>query len=181
MNRRIFQLAPLAGLLVVLAACSSGTAPSTGQPDSTSTDTPSTGMPMASGDSAAAFAWGEPAEAAEADRVIEITMLDGLRFEPDAVEVSVGETVTFKLSNPGQLPHDFTLGDEQTQDEHEAKMAGGGMSGTGQNESNALTLQAGEEGELTWFFTAPATILFGCHVPGHYDSGMVGTLTIAGS
>lgn len=181
MNRRIFQLAPLAGLLVVLAACSSGIEPSPSQPDSTSTDTPSTGMPMASAESGVAFAWGEPAEASDADRVIEVIMTDGLRFEPDAVDVNVGETVTFKLTNSGQMPHDFTLGDQQTQDEHEAQMAGGGMSGTGQNESNALTLRTGEEGELTWRFTAPATILFGCHVPGHYDAGMVGDLTIAGS
>ncbi len=175
LNRRIFQLAPLAGLLVILAACSSGTEPSTSQPDATSP-----AMPTASGDSGAAFAWGEPAEASEADRVIEVTMTDAMRFEPDAVEVSVGEMVTFRLTNAGQLPHDFTLGEEQTQDEHEAQMAGGTF-GMGQSEPNALTLQAGEEGELTWRFTAPATILFGCHVPGHYDAGMVGDLTITGS
>jgi len=112
--------------------------------------------------------------------VIEISMLDELRFDPDTVEVAVGETVTLRVTNDGQIRHDFTLGDEETQAEHEAEMAEGGMS-MGHDEPNQLGLDAGESGELTWHFTAPASILYGCHEPGHYDAGMVGTLTIAGS
>jgi uncharacterized cupredoxin-like copper-binding protein len=137
---------------------------------------------MASGDAHAdgGFAWGVPAGAGEADRVIEIEMLDELRFAPAALDVSVGETVTFRVTNTGQLPHDFTLGDEETQTEHDAEMAGG-MDGMGHDEPNTLTLEAGESGELTWRFTEPGRILFGCHIPGHYDAGMVGTLTISGS
>ena len=125
----------------------------------------------------AEFAWGEPAETEDADRVVEIRMLDELRFDPSEVEVRVGETVTFQVTNAGQLPHDFALGDEATQAEHEAEMAEGEMAGRG--EPNVLTLQSGERGELTWRFTNPGTILYGCHVPGHYDAGMVGTLTIS--
>lgn len=177
LNRSARQLAPIAGLLLILAACSAGAEPTASE---AGTESPSPDMPMASGDLAGGFAWGEPAEAAEADRVVEINMLDELRFEPDAVEVSVGETVTFHVTNAGQLSHDFTLGDEETQNKHDAEMAEGGMSGTGPDEPNVMTLDGGEQGELTWRFTAPATILFGCHVPGHYDAGMVGTLTIAG-
>jgi len=178
LNRSARQLAPLAGLLLILAACSAGTEPTAAE---TGTQSASADMPVASGDLAGGFAWGEPAEAGEADRVVEINMIDELRFEPDAVEVSVGETVTFQVTNAGQLPHDFTLGDEETQDQHDAEMAGGGMSGTGSDEPNVMTLDGGDQGELTWRFTAPGTILFGCHVPGHYDAGMVGTLTIAES
>lgn len=138
------------------------------------------GMPMASDDHAE-FAWGEPAEASEADRVVDISMLDELRFDPATIEVAVGEAVTFRVTNDGQLAHDFTLGDEETQADHEAEMAEGGMSGMGHDEPNVLSLEAGESGELTWRFTAPASILYGCHEAGHYDAGMVGTLTISGS
>lgn len=37
------------------------------------------------------------------------------------------------------------------------------------------------EGELTGHFTEAATVLCGCHVTGHDDAGMVGTITVAGS
>ena len=170
MRRLAARLAPLAALLLILAACSTGTSPSA-----------SPTMPMASDDHAAGFAWGEPAEAGEADRVIEITMSDQLRFEPASVEVRVGETVTFKVTNPGAIPHDFTLGDEQTQDEHEAEMVAGGMAGMGHDEPNTATLDPGEEAELTWRFTQAGSIRYGCHLTGHYAAGMVGTITIVAS
>lgn len=167
MHRHATRLVPLTGLLLILAACSTGTQPSA---------SPST--PMASDGDAGTFAWGEPAEAGEADRVIEITMSDQLRFEPASVEVRVGETVTFKVTNPGAIPHDFTLGDEETQDEHEADMVAGGM---GHDEPNKATLDPGEEAELTWRFTQAGTIRYGCHLTGHYAAGMVGTITIVAS
>jgi len=177
LNHSARRLAPIAGLTLILAACSAGAAPSS---STTGAASASADTPMAS-DNHAGFAWGEPAEAADADRVIEVAMLDELSFDPAAIEVAVGETVTFNVTNAGQLPHDFTLGDEETQDEHDAEMAEAGMSGMGLDEPNALTLEGGESGELTWTFTAPASILFGCHVPGHYAAGMVGDLTIVGS
>lgn len=176
MNRLAFRLAPAGILMLVLAACSTAASPS---PSVGDMGDGHSDMPMASDDHGE-FAWGEPAEASEADRVVEISMLDELRFDPDAVEVTVGETVTFQVTNDGQIVHDFTLGDEHMQEEHDAEMAEG-MPNMGHDEPNVLTLEAGESGELTWHFTAPASILYGCHVPGHYDAGMVGTLTITGS
>ncbi|MEK6720074.1 MAG: cupredoxin family protein [Chloroflexota bacterium] len=170
------RLAPILGLLF-LAACSAGAAPSASDPGQPS---PTDEMPMASDDHAAGFSGGEPADASAADRVVEIRMLDALRFEPASVDVKVGETITFRVINDGQITHDFTLGDAETQDKHDAEMAAG-MSGMGHDKPNVLTVDPGAEGELTWRFTAPATLLYGCHVPGHYGAGMVGTLTIAGS
>lgn len=170
------RLAPLMGLLLVVSACSAGASPSPSDPAQAS---PSD-MPMTSDDHDETFAWGEPAEASQADRVVEVTMLDTLAFEPASIEVKVGETITFKLVNAGKIQHDFTLGDEETQDEHDADMASG-MTGMGQEEPNAMTLDPGATGEMTWRFTAPASILFGCHIPGHYAGGMVGTMMIAGA
>ncbi|MEO6577976.1 MAG: plastocyanin/azurin family copper-binding protein [Candidatus Limnocylindria bacterium] len=170
------RLAPLIGLLLIVSACSAGAAPSASDPGQAS---PSE-MPMTSDDHDESFAWGEPAEASQADRVVEVTMLDSLTFEPASIEVKVGETITFKLINAGKIPHDFTLGDEATQDEHDADMASG-MPGMGQEEPNAMTLDPGATGEMTWHFTAPESILFGCHIPGHYAGGMVGSMMITGA
>jgi uncharacterized cupredoxin-like copper-binding protein len=167
----------LGGLLLVLAACSSGVPPLTSDAAKPS---PSAVMPMASGDAMESFAWGMPAAAADADRVIEVQMLDQLRFEPSSIDVKVGETVTFKVLNSGKITHDFTLGDEEMQDEHEAEMAAG-MPSTGHDEPNQMSIEPGSEGELTWRFTEATTVLYGCHVTGHYGAGMVGTITVAGS
>jgi len=169
--RSPLRLTLVAAVALVLAACSAA--------DSTGTAGAGSPMPLDDGDSHAeeGVAWGEPAPASEADRVVEVRMLDELRFEPDSIEVSVGETVTFRVTNAGQLLHDFTLGDEAAQAEHEAEMAES-RAEAGHAEPNVLTLDGGETGELTWRFTAPATMLYGCHVPGHYDAGMVGTLAV---
>ncbi len=127
------------------------------------------------------FGFGDPMEAADASRVIEIKALDDFTFEPASVMIEAGETVTFRVENVGLLDHDFTLGDSETQDEHEAEMVE--MAATGNmamhDEPNAFGLTSGEVKEMSWHFTETGEILFGCHTPGHYPAGMVGSITIA--
>ena len=126
------------------------------------------------------FSFGEPADAADADRTIEIEANNDLRFGPDSVTVSNGETITFRITNTGTLEHDFLLGDEEAQEEHEAEMMEMMESGEEMEHSdpNAVSLPVGETVELTWHFTEPGTVLFGCHVTGHYAAGMKGTITV---
>ncbi|CAN5869206.1 cupredoxin family protein [soil metagenome] len=124
------------------------------------------------------FSFGSPAEAADADRVIEMQATDSLTFEPAEVTVAPGETVTFRLVNQGNLVHDFTLGDQATQDEHEAEMAE--MGDMAHEEPNVATIPAGETIEFTWTFSESGTVLIGCHQPGHYAAGMTGQITVEG-
>ena len=127
------------------------------------------------------FAFGEAADAADADRVIEIETLDTLKFDPESLEISVGETITFRVTNPGNLPHDFTLADSAGQDEHEEEMAemiaSGGMA---MDDPNAFAIEPGETKELTWHFEEAGTVLIGCHQTGHYAAGMIATITVSG-
>lgn len=124
------------------------------------------------------FSFGSPAEAADADRVIEIQATDNLTFEPANITVAAGETVTFRLINQGNLVHDFTLGDQTTQDKHEAEMAE--MGGMVHDDPNVVVIPAGETVELTWTFAEAGTVLIGCHQPGHYAAGMTGRVTVEG-
>lgn len=127
------------------------------------------------------FSFGEPAEADDADRVIDIDAADSLSFDPNDIEVEVGETVTFRVTNVGKLPHDFTIGDSDTQDDHEAEMAEMAempMDGMGVDDVNAMTMDPGETKDMTWTFSEAAEILMGCHIPGHYAGGMRGTIRI---
>ena len=124
------------------------------------------------------FEFGDPMEAEDASRVIEISAEDDFTFDPAGVTVTAGETVTFRVTNVGAIPHDFVLGDSHMQDEHEAEMAE--MSGdmAMHDEPNAFVLEPGETKEMTWHMTESGEILFGCHQPGHYQAGMKGTVTI---
>lgn len=122
------------------------------------------------------FTFGEPGDSANADRIIEIVTTNDLVFNPADLTVTAGETIKFRIVNDGTIIHDFTLGDEATQEEHEQEMAE--MGGMAQDEANAMVVAAGETKELTWTFTEPGTVFIGCHQPGHYDAGMKGQITV---
>lgn len=119
----------------------------------------------------------EGADPVDGVRTIEVSALDELRFDPETIEVAAGETIRFVVTNPGSTLHDFYIGTEEEQSAHAAEM--GGMDHDADPEAEALTLEAGETDELTVTFDEPGTVLFGCHQPGHYDGGMVGTITVS--
>jgi uncharacterized cupredoxin-like copper-binding protein len=110
---------------------------------------------------------------------IEIEALDELAWAPPSVTVQAGETVTFVVTNDGEAQHEFVLGPEHVQQAHEDAAAGGMEHGEAGEEAMAvLELAPGETGEATVTFDEPGEILYGCHEPGHYDGGMVGTVTV---
>ena len=126
------------------------------------------------------FTFGTPGDPADADRIIGVDANDDLTFDPADIQVSAGETITFVVTNTGAVPHDFTIGDEATQDAHEEEMAEMIASGEmGEHtDPNAVVLEAGETKELTWTFTETGTVLIGCHQPGHYAGGMKGAVEV---
>ena len=120
---------------------------------------------------------GGPADADEAARMVQVTTLDTMTFEPSSIDVAAEETVTFLVTNSGQITHEFTLGDAAAQQEHADKMAE--MDGEMvHDEPNSLTLQPGETKQLTWRFGDAGTLEYACHEPGHYEVGMRGEITI---
>ncbi|MPZ69041.1 MAG: hypothetical protein GEU71_05875 [Actinobacteria bacterium] len=120
---------------------------------------------------------GEVADESDADRTIKVEALDELAFDPESLSVEAGEVVTFEITNDGQVVHEFVLGDETFQESHEEDMTGGHGDEMGHME-NGITLGPGESGSLTWRFTESGEILFGCHVRGHYEGGMVGSIVV---
>ncbi|WDY59609.1 cupredoxin domain-containing protein [Pseudomonas sp. PSKL.D1] len=147
-------------------------------------------------DEAKTFAFGEPAPAAKATRTVEVVLKD-ISFEPNNLQVKAGETVRFVLINEGKLPHEFNLGDKAMHAEHQKEMiamqgklytAGMNHEGMdhgqmnhgahGHDAGNTVLVQPGQRAELTWTFRKSAPIEFACNVPGHYQAGMVGPLTI---
>ena len=126
------------------------------------------------------FAFGQPGKPDEADRTVTIVMTDN-RFDPDKLEVKVGETIRFVLTNTSTLDHDFTLGDVAIQKAHRAEMAEMAKEGHEMHHAgdpDAVFVTAGQSGELTWRFTRAGRLEFDCNVPRHYEAGMAGTISV---
>jgi uncharacterized cupredoxin-like copper-binding protein len=184
-----FRLLSLIAVLLVLTACGGGEDQAGAAADSgTEGSATATDGGAHMGDHAGAeptdFAFGHPADAADADRAVEIHTSDELAFDPAEVTVAQGETVTFTVTNDGDLAHDFVIGDDAAQEEHAlemSEMAAEGEEGEEHRDANAVSVPAGETVELTWTFDGEAEELrYGCHVPGHYEAGMAGDIVVEG-
>lgn len=89
--------------------------------------------------------------------------------------VRAGEPVTFVVTNSGATDHEFYIGDEAAQADHEQEMRADGMM---HDDPDGITLKAGETKELIHTFDQAGETLAGCHVAGHYAGGMRGTITV---
>jgi uncharacterized cupredoxin-like copper-binding protein len=188
MSRSSIRLAAVVAAGLLLAACG-GAADTAGEasttsapPDADEAQGDATGGGMDDGmddgmDMSGAY--GAPADASEADRTIEVAVDNDLAFKPDEYEVAAGEVVTFRITNTGDIEHEFVLGDEQAQQQMAEEMAEADGHAHSAEMSNAVTIRPGEEAELIWRFPDEATtVLVGCHVPGHWEAGMRGSVTV---
>jgi uncharacterized cupredoxin-like copper-binding protein len=157
---RLSRLALIPALVVVVAACSSGGGASTGAP------------------SASPAASSVPSASAAAATRVEVTLTDALKIEPAAMTVQAGVPVTFVVTNSGATDHEFYLGDEEAQAEHEKEMAD--MGGMAHDEPEGIALKPGETKEVTYTFDAAGKAVAGCHVVGHYGAGMKAEVTVVG-
>ncbi len=136
-------------------------------------------MAMASG-----AGHGEESTAAPAfalpDRTVLVEAGDEMRFMPESLSVTAGETVAFVVTNTGEAVHELVIGDEATQQAHEAEMAEGAghEDETDHNFANAVSVAPGETATLVYAFDEPGALLYGCHVPGHYAAGMKGMIEV---
>jgi uncharacterized cupredoxin-like copper-binding protein len=119
---------------------------------------------------------GQPGVAAKVGRTVAITMSDNMRFDPAAVTVMQGETIRFRVRNQGKLRHEMMLGTAKEVAEHAQMMRA--MPDMVHHDANALTLDAGQEGELLWQFTRRGTFDFACLEPGHFEAGMRGVIVV---
>lgn len=119
---------------------------------------------------------GQPGKADDVSRTIEIDMSDNMRFSPDNIKVQAGETIRFKVTNSGKLAHELVIGDMATLLEHAEMMRN--MPDMAHEESNMISLEAAEQGELLWKFTDAGNVDFACLLPGHMEAGMKGQLAV---
>ncbi len=107
--------------------------------------------------------------------IVEVSMTD-MAYEPSSFAFDVGQTVTFRFRNDGQVAHEAYIDDEAGQDAHGTSMTG--MEGHDMGEEGLVVVQPGEVGELTHTFEEEGELVLGCHQPGHYEADMKAAITV---
>jgi uncharacterized cupredoxin-like copper-binding protein len=110
--------------------------------------------------------------AAEKRRTVVMTIHHS-RFSPSTLDVEVGTTVRFVVRNTDPIDHELIVGDQAVQDIHEK--------GSGHHHGavpGEISVPAGKQRATTYTFKEPGTLLFGCHLPGHYAFGMRGVISV---
>ncbi|WP_324753914.1 copper-binding protein [Roseovarius sp. Pro17] len=130
-------------------------------------------------DDQAAMMIGMPGDPAKVDRTIDVSMSetdDGeMLFEPRELEIATGETIRFNIVNKGGTEHEFVLDTMMGNAKHKEMMAKMDME---HDDPNSVRLDEGASGEVVWKFSEAGTFEFACLIPGHYESGMHGPITV---
>lgn len=121
--------------------------------------------------------WGIAGDAKAVRRTIEVRMTDNMRFSPDRISVTRGDTVRFVVHNDGKQLHEFVIGTKQELDEHAALMIK--FPGMEHDEPYMAHVDPGKKGQIIWHFNRAGTFDFACLIAGHYSAGMVGTIVVA--
>jgi len=91
------------------------------------------------------------------------------KIDASAADFKVGEEYTFQITNSGQMTHEFIV--EKAGAVDEPLEANG-------DEAEVEDISAGSTASLTWTFTEAGTYQVACHLPGHYEAGVVLTIHV---
>jgi len=121
-------------------------------------------------------AFGKEGDPKNAKRTITIDMDDTMHFSPSVIKVKQGETVKFLVRNKGQTLHEMVIGTMDELKEHGELMKK--FPEMEHDEAYMAHVQPGSKEELVWQFTKAGEFNYGCLLPGHFEAGMVGKITV---
>jgi uncharacterized cupredoxin-like copper-binding protein len=87
----------------------------------------------------------------------------------DRMTVPAGQEITIVAMNSGSMVHELVIEPAGANDEPLEK---------DDVESEIEDIQPGSTAEMTWTFDEPGAYQFACHIPGHYELGMVLEFTV---
>lgn len=120
--------------------------------------------------------FGQEGDPKKVGRTIRIDMADTMRFSPADITVRRGETVRFVARNNGRQLHEMILGTKEALREHALLMKK--FPEMEHADANMVHVKPGKSGEIVWQFTKPGEFQYACLVPGHFEAGMVGRVTV---
>ena len=102
----------------------------------------------------------------DSPRVVRVIAGPGYTFNPSAIEVAKGETVTFEVTSMGRLVHEFMVGPADA------------VATDAEGTPEAADIGMMETKAVTYTFDGSGPYAFACHEPGHYEAGMRGIITV---
>jgi uncharacterized cupredoxin-like copper-binding protein len=102
-----------------------------------------------------------------------------MRFTPERIAVKLGETVRFVAKNHGKQMHEFVIGTQAENKKHAELMLK--FPNMEHDEPYMAHVPPGKTGEIVWTFNRAGQFEFACLIAGHYQAGMVGTITVSAS
>ena len=123
--------------------------------------------------------WGIAGDDSQVGRSVDVGMSDNMRFTPDRMAVKLGQTVRFVARNDGQVLHEFVIGTRSANKKHAAMMLK--FPGMEHDEPYMAHVPPGKTGQIVWKFNRAGQFEFACLIAGHYQAGMVGTITVSAS
>ena len=121
-------------------------------------------------------AFGREGDPKKATRSISVDMSDQMRFSPAQITVRQGETIRFRVKNSGKVMHEMVLGTMEELRQHAEMMRK--HPGMEHDEPYMAHVAPGKTQTMVWQFTKPGEFYYGCLVPGHFEAGMLGKVTV---
>jgi uncharacterized cupredoxin-like copper-binding protein len=121
-------------------------------------------------------AFGKAADPKKATRTIQIAMNDQMRFIPAEIAVKEGEIIKFVVTNKGKLMHEMVIGTRPELVEHAEMMRK--FPEMEHDEPHMAHVPPGKSETLAWHFNRAGDFEFACLLPGHFEAGMVGTISV---
>ena len=82
------------------------------------------------------------------------------------------------VKNSGAQLHEMVIGAAEELKEHAALMRK--FPGMEHDEPYMAHVTPGKSGTIVWQFTRPGEFRYGCLIPGHFEAGMAGRITVTG-
>jgi uncharacterized cupredoxin-like copper-binding protein len=95
------------------------------------------------------------------------------RFSPVRVRVRPHTEVRFVLVNDDPIRHELIVGDDALHARHRD-----GTEAEHPTRPGEVSVDPGRTGSTTAVFHEPGRVLYACHLPGHFEYGMKGTVIV---
>jgi uncharacterized cupredoxin-like copper-binding protein len=121
-------------------------------------------------------AFGKEGDPKKVTRTIAIDMTDTMRFGPADITVKEGETIKFVVTNKGKMMHEMVIGTMDELKAHGELMKK--YPGMEHDEPYMSHVSPGKKEQMVWQFTKAGEFHYACLIPGHFEAGMVGKITV---
>lgn len=120
--------------------------------------------------------FGREGDPKKATRTVRVDMSDKMRFTPASLAIKQGETVKFIVRNSGKTMHEMVIGTAKELKDHAEMMK---KHPTMEHDEPYMAhVPPGKTETIVWQFTKAGEFNYGCLIPGHFEAGMVGRLTV---